>query len=1161
MAIINGTTADDTLIGTVGDDTLGGLDGNDNLSGGAGNDSLDGGNGNDSLYGEDGNDTLVGGAGADNLTGGAGNDSLDGGANTSGQNFDFAIYDDATSAVQVNLSLGTATGGGVGNDTLIGIEGVNGSAFDDLITGGATEDWFMGGAGNDTIDGGAGNDFVNYDDNSTTAGVTINLLTGVVSGGAGNDVLSNIEHVKGSIFSDTITGNAANNYIQGKAGDDIIDGGAGSDRAAYESASGGVTVSLVTNTSSGPDGNDTLISIESLRGSGFADNLTGNAGPNSFQCRGGDDLVYGGDGNDTLEGEGGSDTLFGEAGADTLDGGAGDDIIDGGVILDRINGTDYNWVRYTLATAGVTINLSGITGDGSTGQGVATGDASVGTDTLRNVNFIQGSNFNDIFTGSSALVFEQIEGGAGNDTLDGGAITDTLNYNNSNRVSYQNATGAGVTVDFIAGTAVGLAGSNAGSDTLVNFNLVRGSAFSDTLLGSDRTDVAEFFEGRDGNDTIDGRGGSDIARYDFATADVTVNLATGTATGAGVGTDTLLNIEGVQASPYDDNLIGGNAANGVSVLDGLFEYFLGGAGNDTIDGGQGYDLVAYTSSTAGVTVVLNDTQDGSASDGLGGTDVLKNIEGVRGSEFNDTLTGSNSATFESFEGLKGNDTINGQGGVDRVDYKNSRAGVTVNLTTGTAGDGEGGTDTLSNIEDVRGSRDFNDIITGNAADNKLEGMGGHDTVTGGAGRDQFTLSPLVGALLTVTDFQTGAGADAIDVSQLLADSANRGGYDISMDPFVAGYLRGQQSSADTQIQWDADASGPLGWQTVAVLQNVNVATLVRQNYSGIAIVGTDRDDTLVGDIWTDLIVAGLGNDTLDGGAGADRMEGGRGADTYYVDNATDLVVEADNALGIAPDPRPGLDLGGSIDKVIASVSFSLGAYVENLTLAAAAGNLSGTGNALDNVLLGNEGHNSFTGAGGNDNIDGGAGADTAVYSGKRAEFTVSKTSTGLSVVDSRGSDGTDTLTNIERLQFADARVAIDTGAAQSAGGTALLIGAVLGQGALAAKKPLVGAVLDLIDQGYSFQTLSGAVMRLDIWGLLANGGATSASNTQIASYLLTTVNGTTPDATTLNAAVTALDSETGAAQGTFLWHLAESAANQQQVNLVGLAQSGLTYEA
>jgi hypothetical protein len=86
-------------------------------------------------------------------------------------------------------------------------------------------------------------------------------------------------------------------------------------------------------------------------------------------------------------------------------------------------------------------------------------------------------------------------------------------------------------------------------------------------------------------------------------------------------------------------------------------------------------------------------------------------------------------------------------------------------------------------------------------------------------------------------------------------------------------------------------------------------------------------------------------------------------------------------------------------------------------------------------------------------------------------------------------------------------------------------------------------------------------MRLDIWGVLANGGNPTASNTQIANYLLTTVNRAAPDAATLNAAVTALNNQTNAAlgQGDFLWHLAESTANQQQVGLVGLATTGLEF--
>ncbi len=82
------------------------------------------------------------------------------------------------------------------------------------------------------------------------------------------------------------------------------------------------------------------------------------------------------------------------------------------------------------------------------------------------------------------------------------------------------------------------------------------------------------------------------------------------------------------------------------------------------------------------------------------------------------------------------------------------------------------------------------------------------------------------------------------------------------------------------------------------------------------------------------------------------------------------------------------------------------------------------------------------------------------------------------------------------------------------------------------------------------QELSGAVMRLPIWGALANSGAANASNNQIASYLLTTVNGQAPDATTLSNAVNSL--ELGP-QGDLLWKLALSSANQAQIGLIKTA--------
>ena len=211
-------------------------------------------------------------------------------------------------------------------------------------------------------------------------------------------------------------------------------------------------------------------------------------------------------------------------------------------------------------------------------------------------------------------------------------------------------------------------------------------------------------------------------------------------------------------------------------------------------------------------------------------------------------------------------------------------------------------------------------------------------------------------------------------------------------------------------------------------------------------------------------------------------------------------------------------------------------------------------------ILGTNGADTLSGSAGNDTIDGGVGTDTVVYSGTRSSFALTKTSAGYSLTDNTGAAGTDTLQNIERLKFSDGGIALDVGATQPAGQTALLLGAVL-PGRLvfdATKQPLLGAAVDLFDQGYSLQTLSGAVMRLPIWDILT--GKATPTNTNIATYLLNNVNGVTPDAATLATAVAALSSETSfATQGNFLWQLVQSTANENHVGLVGLAAIGLAY--
>jgi Ca2+-binding RTX toxin-like protein len=120
-----------------------------------------------------------------------------------------------------------------------------------------------------------------------------------------------------------------------------------------------------------------------------------------------------------------------------------------------------------------------------------------------------------------------------------------------------------------------------------------------------------------------------------------------------------------------------------------------------------------------------------------------------------------------------------------------------------------------------------------------------------------------------------------------------------------------------------------------------------------AIYGYGGNDTLDG---------GLGNDYLDGGTGADSMSGGLGNDNYVVDQVGDVVTEG---------------LFGGTDRVYSSISYGLGANVENLSLTGVA-NINGVGNGLANSIIGNSGHNTLNGGAGADAMAGGLGNDTYV---------------------------------------------------------------------------------------------------------------------------------------------------------------------------------------
>ena len=415
-----------------------------------------------------------------------------------------------------------------------------------------------------------------------------------------------------------------------------------------------------------------------------------------------------------------------------FEGRGGDDFISGGGGFDR--------AFYLNEDTAVVVHLA---------AGDVFGGPNTGHDTLRSIESITGTNFADTydatgFTASSTnagsagvnaagAAFNEFEGAGGNDTIIG---------NGNTRIAFYNAT-AGVTVTFTglgAGTSQSTAPNDAagvGVDTFTGVNSVRGSAFND-FIGPDAGN--NVFDGQSGNDTLQGGVGNDTliggdgidrALYTDATGPIAVNMAAGTVSGAGIGSDTLSSIELIRGSAFADTYVatGYAGASAIGSIVTTFNEFEGMAGNDNIVG-NGSTALSYLNATGPVTVdIAAGTATGDASVG---TDAFTGVQVVRGSAFADTLLGSNNLTgVEVFQGGGGNDLIDGRGGFDRVLYEfriddNVTAGITVSLATGTVvGDASVGTDTLRSIEAVRGTH-FADVFdaTGFTASSTNAGSAG-----------------------------------------------------------------------------------------------------------------------------------------------------------------------------------------------------------------------------------------------------------------------------------------------------------------------------------------------------------------------------------------------------------------------------------------------------
>lgn len=458
-------------------------------------------------------------------------------------------------------------------DTLFGFGGddhIYGFSGSDTLYGGIGDDTLFGGVGGDVLDGGIGSDTASY--KSSSAGVTVSLLTGAASGGdADNDTLYSIENLTGSRYTDILTGDMSDNVLSGRGGDDTLiglggddtlKGGAGvdtliggddndiliggrdgdylygdggNDTADYSSSSDplGIHIELIGEIARGGDAEgDILYSIENITGSAYGDHIEGDTGSN---------ILTGLDGIDNLFGQGGDDVLYGGDDNDLLAGGLGADVLDGG------EGTDTAY--YLLSGGGVTVNLATNSGIGGEADG----------DTYSSIENVYGSMRDDVITGDglgNTLVgyngVDVLDGESGDDILIGGADGDTLTGGLGTDTADYLTSSEGVTVDLAAGTG---SGGDAEGDTLSEIENIAGSLHRDILTGDDgdntlsgNVGIDQLFGG-DGDDTL--LGGNDH--------DVLVG---------GADDDTLSGDRG------DDELTGGTGAD-------TFQFYAG-LGHDTV---------------------------------------------------------------------------------------------------------------------------------------------------------------------------------------------------------------------------------------------------------------------------------------------------------------------------------------------------------------------------------------------------------------------------------------------------------------------------------------------------------------------------------------------------------------------------------------------------
>ena len=864
------------------------------------------------------------------------------------------------------------------DQTLTGSDGA------DTLEGGAGDDTLEGGGGDDVLRGGAGND--------------------VLDGGTGNDTLD------GGTGNDTLDGGTGNDTLDGGTGNDTLDGGEGSDTAVFSGnwSTYTVTPNLDENgepdgsfTVTGEDGSDTISNIETLSFDDATFTLNGETFVMTTESIETDSKTVD-SGEASLVGSETEDVL--NSGTDSIDEETGDTI----TTYDTVTTETYEQPTVTTNYQRSVTTETAIDGTVTTtyGEWEETGS----TQSSR--------TFTETVDGTRSEVTDVNDApNAGDVTLTGAedtalVITEEQLLANSSDDDNDDLSVTSVSGEGLPGS---LTENEDGTWTFTpntdwNGSLDLSFTVSDGFKENPATVTLEFDPVNDGPvaeaDTAQGTENQtltiDVLSNDTDVDSETLSVSNATITGEGGGSVSV-NDDGTLAfdpgSDFDSLAVGETAEVTISY--------------DVSDGGGGTD-------TGTVTVTITGTNDGPvALDRVTSTDEENSVSGqltatdVDGDALSFSLAeeggpahgtveiaSDGSYTYTPAEGFSGSDSFSYQVDDGNGGTTTATVSVTVNEVDGIQIGGDEA-DTLTGGEgaDTIDGGGGDDVLTGSDGDDTLVGGDDNDIIDGGAGNDSITGS---------------AGDDTIDGGDDVDTAVMSGSYkdytitkqdDGSVD--IAGPDGSDKLTNVETIQFAGDGTS-LNVETGEVSGTEDADTIIGSE-KGETIRGLGGDDTIEGGEGDDIIDGGDGDDTFIAahGGGDDTYDGGEGEDTVTFESAENGV-NVNLAEGAATDATDVEDIGTDFLTNIENVVGS-------------SGNDHITGDAQVNALYTGAGDDVLEGGAGDDVLDGGEGSDTAVFSGNSADYSLTANVDEDGNFDGTytvsGQDGSDTISNIESLQF------------------------------------------------------------------------------------------------------------------------------------------------